>query len=316
MGVRAHVALPLAWALLLTGCGWFGPSSEPDVAPGPAEVDAPYACPGIGPDRVATPGAKDLPTGAVAARLCVSDEPGAFLPPADDVRKRVDSLVRMVNQQPIIGTAVPGPRERRTTGCSGPSPPAFAIVFRYPDGTRTISGNPLGCTGHALQVGNGMRDNSMRVWRTYLRLLAAQRVQDQPPAQHGSSATCASYAHMVRVSPLFNVRRLTSARLCPVDRDNHHVGQSHDLADHQLRVLRTDLQTRQRRGHHRAGSGCPTWRGHHYYDIVASDEWGDRALLYGKCHLYGEVSAVPGLTTRLVQLRAATARMLQLMMER
>jgi hypothetical protein len=317
MGVGARIATPAALALLLGGCGWFGPASEPDVAPGPDVVDAPYACPVIGPDLVATPGSKDLPQGALAARFCLSDDAGGWLPPADDLTRDVDALVRVVNRQQVIGLAAPGARDTRNTGCSGPSAPSFSIVLRYRGGTRTISGNPLGCTGGlALQVGNGMRDQSMRVWHSYFRLLAAQRRRERPPTPPGSRvAACSGLTHGRRVTPLFDVRRLTSARLCPVDRESHPVGPASDLTPAQLRVLRTDLLTRHRRGHHSAGDDCGTWLGHRYYDIVAADQWGDRAALFGRCNGYAEVRAVPGLVMPIVRPLSATARMLQQLLE-
>jgi hypothetical protein len=313
MWVRARSAAPIAAALLLAGCGWFGPSTEPEVATGPDVVDAPYACPTIGPDLVATPGAKDLPTGAVAARLCVSERPGPFLPPADDLTRHVESLVRIVNRRRITGAAVPGPRARHDVGCGGPSDPSFAIVFKYANGTRTISGNPLGCTaGLEVQVGNGMREGSRRVWHTYLTLLAAQRRREQPPTEvHPGLPGCSRLSRSVPVSPLFDVR-LTHARLCAVGRPSRPVGAGHDLAPEQLRELGADLLTRPRRGHHRGGAGCRTWRGHQLYDILANDVWGDRTLLYGRCHQYGQLRAVPGYTIPVVWLRPATARMLQL----
>ncbi|MDX6360164.1 MAG: hypothetical protein QOH37_3218 [Nocardioidaceae bacterium] len=314
MGVRARAAAPIAAALVLSGCGWFGPSSEPEVETGPAVVNAPYACPTIGPDQVATPGAKDLPAGAVAARLCVSDRPGPFLPPADDLTQHVDSLVRIVNRQRIIGAAVPGARDTRNTGCGGPSDPSFAIVFRYAHGTRTVSGNPLGCTaGLEVQVGNGMREGSRRVWEAYLRLLAKQRGEEVHSAgAHTRALPCSRLSRSVPVSPLFDVGRLTNARLCPVDRRSHPVGFVRDLASEQLRVLRADLLTRGRRGHRRGGAGCRTWRGHQLYDIVASDDRGDRTILFGRCYQYGQVRAVPGYNIPVIWLRPATARMLQL----
>lgn len=312
MGVRGRLAFVVVAPLLLAGCGWFGSSSEPHVAPGPAVVDAPYACPDIGPDLVATPGSKDLPTGALAARICLSERPAGWLPPEDDLTSGVDALVRLVDRQQITGTAVVGPRGR-PSGCSGPSPPPFAIVFRYAHGTRTISGNPLGCTGGlALQVGNGMRGQSMRVWHAYFRLLAAQRRRERPPGRPGSRVPkCSGVARTLRVTPLFQVRGLTSARLCPVDRESRPVGLAGNLAAVELRVLRTDLLTRHRRGHHRAGSECGAWRGHRYYRIVATDQWRDRAVWYGKCDGYFEVAAVPGFDMVTVRPLPATARMLQ-----
>jgi hypothetical protein len=316
MGVRARIATVGAFALLLGGCGWFGPDSGPDVAPGPAVVGAPYACPVIGPDLVATPGSKDLPKGARAARFCRSDEPGAWLPPVDDLTRHVDALVQVVNRQPITGLASPGARDTHNAGCSGPSAPSFSIVLRYRGGTRTISGNPVACRGLDLQVGNGMRDQSMRVWHAYFRLLASQRRHERPPTRLGSRvAACSGVAHGLRVTPLFDVRRLTSARVCPVDPESHLVGPARDLTPVQLRVLRTDLLTQHTRRHHSAGDDCGTWLGHRYYDIMAADQWGDRAVLYGRCNGYAEVRAVPGLVMPTVRPLPATARMLQQLLE-
>ena len=76
-------------------------------------------------------------------------------------------------------------------------------------------------------------------------------------------------------------------------------------------MLKADLLTRARRGHRRGGASCHTWQADAHYNIVATDQWGDRAALYGDCRQYAVTNAVPGFVIPFIRLRTATARMLQ-----
>jgi hypothetical protein len=309
MRIRARFATMTAVALLVGGCGWFGPSHEPDIAAGPDVVDAPFACPVIGPDYVATPGAKDLPDGARAARICLSDEPDAWIPPRDALTSNVDELVQVVNRQRITGVAHPGPRDPGNVGCGGPTPPSFAIVFRYPDGTRTISGNPVLCSAIALQVGNAVRAHPMRAWHAYFRLLAAQRQSEEPPSLRRSNARCPGPSRRYVVSPVFDVRRLSGARVCSTNRRGELHDQGEMVPPGRLRQLAIELLTAP--SHHvgRGGPGCATWPASDHYVVSVRDTWGDRALLYGKCASYFRDAPIPGLTMIEVRPRPATIRL-------
>ncbi len=167
-----------ALALLLAGCDagsssqdTGGAGSGPDA---PTGIDnAPYVC----PDRthqVEPTGADILPTGATAARLCgVSGTSPAWRAPSGDLRTGLDHLVRLVNSRRIVG-AQPG------TGCAQQGGSSWALVLRYPSGTRTITGDNAGCWD--LRVGITERWGAQRVYDAYLAALLRQRRQDGSPA--------------------------------------------------------------------------------------------------------------------------------------
>src|SRR5580765_2744596 len=125
-----------ALALLLTGCGSGSSSGDAATRNGDSiagnTVDAtPFACPD--PRAVPSPppiGTDTLPTGATAARICATSTTPRWRAPSDDLRTGLAHLVRVVNAQPLLG-ADPG------TGCAQGGRLAWALVLRYPDGTRT-----------------------------------------------------------------------------------------------------------------------------------------------------------------------------------
>jgi hypothetical protein len=318
MRSRAWAAV-LASSVLLTGCGWFGPPGEPHVAPGPRLVDAPYACPTLGKLSVATPGASTLPTGAIAARLCVTDTTRAFLAPRDDLTTHLDRLVRLVNRERITGVAPsPSPMKFQAV-CGGPTPAGFAIVLRYPGGTRTITGNAVPCQGLPLQVGDGVRANSMRVWHAFVKLLAEQR-RHQPArgvAVPRLEGACPMPRGGAAVTPIFDVRRVVAAHVCPLDRTYRPIDHTARRLDrNDLSILRADLQGRRARMHGRLKYRCDRWGTTVSYLVVMVDVWGDRSILSARCDTYRQAKAVETLDEYgTVRPLPATARMLRRLLE-
>jgi hypothetical protein len=184
-----------ALALLLTGCGSGSSSEGPAgvggalgerIQAGTSGVDrAPYACPDPLNVTLPPPGADTLPMGATAARICVtSGRPGWRAPP-DDLRTGLAHLVRVVNAQPLHG-ADPG------TGCAQFGSSAWALVLRYPDGTRTVTGDNAGCWD--LRVGATQREGVRHVYEAYLRALARQRSRSDPPDVIRRAPRCPQHA--------------------------------------------------------------------------------------------------------------------------
>jgi hypothetical protein len=313
MRVRTGFATMTAVALVLGGCGWFGRSHEPGIAAGPAVIHAPFACPAIGPNYVATPGAEDLPTGALAARFCSTDELADWMPPRDDLIGNVDALVRLVDKQRITGVARPGPRVPGNVGCGGPSQPSFAIVFRYEDGIRTISGNPMPCKGLALQVGNGVRAHPMRAWHAYFRLLATQRRHESSPEAtlRPAPTACTAFHGRHAFTPLFDARRMTDARACRLRPNGSPlVGTTVTLSTRDLSVLRGDLATQEQRDRTRSSHPRCLTGAIDRYLVVAHDVWGDRTVLYGHCNLYSPMTAIASFEPSTFRALSATLRLL------
>jgi hypothetical protein len=132
MGVRVRIALPIAVAMLVVGCGGGGTSSD----------GTPFACPDP-QDQTPMSGADTLPTGATVALLCFHDNRFVWVPPHGQLRTGLDHLVRVVNAQRVHDP-------NSEDNCGGVGAPGWTVVLRYADGTRTIQGDNGGCWGLAV----------------------------------------------------------------------------------------------------------------------------------------------------------------------
>jgi hypothetical protein len=305
-------AAVVASAVILSGCGWFGPTGPPDIPSGPRLVAAAYACPAAG-TTVDTTGSPRLPRGALAARICRTTDSGpSWLPPRDDLTTRVARLVRLVDRLRISGRADPTTM-LKDTGYGGPSNPVYAIVVRYADGTRTVSSGQ--CDGNTLRVGQALRAGSMRVWHRYFRLLAAQRRAGARPAGR-RQGTCDSRSAGFAVTPLFDVHALVAAQMCPLDRRNRPLAHGVRRLDRaQLQVLRAELLRPQHPYRQSPRLGCMRWHAAEHYMVSVVDALGDRAVLFGQCRTYARARPVESLRIPVIRPLPTTARMWQRLLE-
>jgi hypothetical protein len=299
-----------ALALLLAGCdagsssqdtGGSGSGSGPDA---PTGIDnAPYVC----PDRthqVQPTGADVLPTGATAARLCgVFGTSPAWRAPAGDLRTGLDHLVRLVNSRRILG-AQPG------TGCAQQGGRSWALVLRYPSGTRTITGDNAGCWD--LRVGITERWGAQRVYDAYLAALLRQRRQDGSPGVLHPGPRCPRHAVSVSEQlqdPAADPTALGAASvLCVLTaRDARTV----ELPRSAVTALHRDLAT---------AAGRPAdvrWRSHcrslapgAQVLLRGSDAWGGRFSVLFRCDVYRLLPAAT-YRYRFVRLLPATEQALR-----
>jgi hypothetical protein len=298
-----------AFALLLAGCGGGGSSVDADPstsgAPTGAAVTAldstPFACPDP-QDQTPMTGADTLPRGAKAALICYRDNHDLWFAPAGSLTEGVGRLVRMVNAQDIHPNA-------QNENCNADLGPAYSIVFRYADGTRTITGENDGC--HPVMVGSTERGGARRLLAAFLNALARQRMHVPPPDVSRRPPACPT-DRIEPSGPLADPAHVVAASLCT------HLGgpwgeqrAGLPFTPAQVAVLRRDLATAKSRIFR------PTVGGHHCRSLVlrgpvrisALDQWGDQFVVDLACDTYTFVPLTEdGFVT--VHLLPATARML------
>jgi len=182
---------------------------------GRSTTHAPFTCPGTqssdDPDVSLA-----LPSGATGARICFF---GVFDSPSVVLTDSVDELVNAVNAEPV-GYSAPH------FVCGGGDEYEYAIVFRYPDGTRAVSTDQ--CSG--LVVGRFTR-SSGHLDSTFMSLLRKQ--VDVVPGSVTPPACPASPRG--RPAGVGDVRNVVAARFCPAGSN----GPGSELSGDAFRLLRT-----------------------------------------------------------------------------
>jgi hypothetical protein len=301
-----------AAALLLAGCGSGSshPGAEKNVHPETPAVteiaDPGFGCPGPGtsPDAiVATPDLTILPHGAKAAQICYLDNGLLWLAPAGRLTRGVRGLVSLVNSRQAH-------RPQKNEVCNADLGPAYAIVFRYPDGIRTITADTSGC--REIVVGSTERAGGRSLFHSYLAALARQRAHTRPPARRVHLPGCIP-DRIPPFSPVSDPAHLSDARLCPQRPGSApaYVRHGRRLDTAQLAALRHDLASAGQRvfeprpGRHYCRS--PIVQGP--LRITAVDRWGDQFVLDISCDIY-RYETPHGSRFVMVHLLPATARLL------
>ena len=231
--------------------------------------------------------------------LCVHDNHDGWAPPHDRLTTDLDGLVRIVNAQQVQ-------HPKADEVCGGVGAPAWSLVLRYDDGTRTISGDNGGCWD--LLVGDTQRGGSARVFDAYLQALLRQRREQGSPDVAYPTPRC---PRRVRpdtgtYSPLADAGRLASARLCPaqVTRDDRPVL----LTREQVGMVRHDAATATTR-RTPADAACHALPRGLGGAVVGVDAWGDPVTVLISCDTYRTVQ--PGDNRYLfARMLPSTARML------
>jgi hypothetical protein len=154
------------------------------------------------------------------------------------------------------------------------------MVFRYADGTRTISGDNGGCWD--LDVGTSERFGSQKVFDAYLAALQRQRDRSSPPS--GAAAVSCPTSRVQPYSPLASPSRMMKGVICT------HLGphpQAVALNQRQVAVLRHDFATESgRRLSDRAASRCDSPALRTPFFVSGVDHWGDRFAVLVFCGHY------------------------------
>lgn len=299
---REPVVVGAFAVLLLAGCGSGGSSDGAGHTPGGTAVTAvdhtPFACPDPD-DRTPVGGADTLPTGATAALMCFRDNHVPWVPPRGVLRQGLDSVVRVVNAQRVHVAST-------AEGCSGVGAPAWSMVLRYADGTRTISGDNGGCW--SLAVGSTQRFGSKRVFHAYLGALLRQRSGTTPPQSDRPPPTCPDRAEYSQgYSPIARVGRVTAAVVCRLGRGPHRTIR---LTPAQLATLRHDFATAAtRRTRLRGPSDCHALEPRVSGAVVGVDRWGDPFTVLTTCDTYRAVQPARD-RFLFARMLPATARLL------
>jgi hypothetical protein len=240
--------------------------------PGPGVTQAPFACPDPNARHVVDQAGDTLPGGARAAVLCYVDNHDAWYPPAGLLTSHVDSVVRLVNSRRVHTGA--------HDNCGGVGAPAWTMVFRYADGTRTISGDNGGCWD--LDVGTSERFGSQQVFDAYLAALQRQRDHGSPP--RGAGAVSCPTSRVQPYSPLASPSQMTRGVICM--RLGRHP-QAVALNERQVAVLRHDFATESgRRLGARDSSRCDSPVLRTPFFVSGVDRWGDRFAVSFLCGHY------------------------------
>jgi hypothetical protein len=267
------VAVLLALLLVLSACGDGGGSP-----PGPPTLHRAFRCPDPQVEEPRDRGADRLPSGATEALLCYRAVDAEWTAPSGPLTMRLDDLVGLVNSQRTV----------HDDTCSLVGGPAWSMVFRYHDGTRTIDGDNGGCG--TMFVGSSERSGARRAFLAFLGALLAQRRASPPPGSAVRSPAC---PHGQYVFPSFVAQqdRVAAATWClRQDRRWTPVG---DAGAAQLQLLRHEF------AHEPPGSGAfvTTRRCHGlprttYGVLVGRDPWGEAFSSILVCDYYQFV--VPG----------------------
>jgi hypothetical protein len=172
------------------------PTPTPTPTPEPP-VEAP--CPAVDEP---THGPATVLEGAVLVRLCqgIGVE---FDAPADALTTDVAAVAAAINDQPS------GPVPLSCTMDLGRG---YQLVFGYPDGhTQNVAGELYGC--HSLSVGGTSRSDPEKPYRTFIRLLRAQRAASTPPASDVVRPSCGR-GGFDRTSPVARPKEMAVGTLC------------------------------------------------------------------------------------------------------
>jgi hypothetical protein len=221
------------------------------------------------------------------------------VPPRGFLTQGLGRVVGVVNAQQVHEPAA-------DENCGGVGAPAWSMVFRYADGTRTISGDNGGCWD--LAVGSTQRFGSRRVFHAYLDALLRQRSGSTPPHVHVPPPTCPVHAQYLQgYSPIARVGQVTEAVVC------HTQGRSHRtirLTPDQLATFRHDFATATLRPAHLGGpSSCHALGPRVSGAVVGVDRWGDPFTVLTQCDIYRAVQPVRSHYV-FARMLPATARML------
>jgi len=161
------------WLLVVTGllvvAGLVGLFAVKPAAPLAARTPAPPVAPGQSPCTTSPTGADadrmahtlgSVPAGAASVWLCNTNDLGPPVP-SDALTARVDELAAIINSLPELPA---------DASCTAELGPHFALLFYFPDGSRTVVAGQLdGC-----RVIAGRR-GAQQVIDTYLAWLLDQR---------------------------------------------------------------------------------------------------------------------------------------------
>jgi len=294
------LATLLTAALLLAGCDG-DPHPATSSPPGPAVLDASFHCPGAHSSARGDGGSDTLPTGATAARLCLRDNHTPWAPPLGLVTTDLDSLVAVVNGQRIF-------HERPDVGCGGVGGPSWFMVFRYRNGTRTISGDNGGCWD--LLVGPTQRFGSTNVFQAYLRALLRQRHEQGAPEVPPMAPRCPVRTSAAEpqlflgvVSPVADPRLVAAGTWCRrVGRSWRRVGTATPA---ELAVLRHDMRTTSHRDHGLRVQHCRGLPESTHTLLFGSDPWGEPLEVDITCDVY-RLSTPPDPRARFVRMLPGT----------
>jgi len=296
------LALLLAAGLVLSGCG--DHSSSSSGSPAPEVLSGAFRCPGVHAPARGDHGTDALPTGATAARLCLRDNNTPWVPPRGLLTTGLDHVVGVINAQRIF-------HPKPNLGCGGVGGPAWTMVFRYADGTRSISGDNGGCWD--LLVGSTQRFGSKDVYQAYLGAVLRQRDDQGTPDVLPKAPACPvrrspadPSLYLGALSPVAQPRRVAAATWCHrAGREWRRVGTATPA---QLAVLRHDMRTTSHRqyGLHLAHChGLP--RGTDTL-LFGRDPWGEPLEVDITCDVY-RLSTPPDPHTRFVRMLPSTVAM-------
>ena len=267
LGLAAALVLAVPVVRTLHHDGGTPAATAPTVVPGV------FRCPDPQAEAASDHGSDALPTGATAVRLCLHDNNIAWVPPEDVLTTDPDALVGVVNAQRIH-------HPQPDTACGGVGAPAWSMVFRYPDGIRTVSGDNGGCWD--LLVGATQRFGSRTVYHAYLQaVLRQRRVQGPPDVAHPRPTCPPTLRTDGAFSPVADASRITSAVLCVTHRAR--VSRQIPLTGPELARLRHDFATAptRRTGGHGSCRAVPFGAG-----VVGVDPWGDPVSVLISCGTY------------------------------
>jgi hypothetical protein len=292
------VVVAVAAFLVLAGCGDDSASRDGALATaGPTTVDAPFRCadPQAEPRAVVDDGSDTLPTGAEAALLCLHDNNTRWAPPRGTLTSGVDRVIRVVNAQAVHDPSSDLP-------CGGVGAPAWSMVFRYDDGTRTITGDNGGCWD--LLVGRTEREGSKAAFEAYLHALVRQRAHEPAPAFHGAAPPCPARPRLDVFGPVADATRARVAALCT---GQGHAARRAVLTHAELAILRHDFSTASHREvDEDAMSRCSA---DPVVVVRGLDAWREPFQVYVACGAY-RILRPAAATYTFATLLPRTARML------
>jgi hypothetical protein len=207
--------------------------------------------------------------------LCLLDNRVPWTPPHGVLTSDVDGLTHTVNAQRVHH---PDP----DTGCGGVGAPAWAMVFSYDDGTRTITGDNGGCWD--LLVGATERYGSKRVFAAFVQRVLSQRDGQSPARFRAGPPPCSRRAYRLGTfDPVADARTARTAALCLV---REGPPRRILLTRHQLAALRHDFATSERRmvtGN--AAYRCRT-KNPMTYVVRGLDAWREPFTVDAQCGVY------------------------------
>jgi hypothetical protein len=261
--------LAIAMLLLIVHTNEGGNSSPP---PGLGYDAASFHCPS--PRAVARRtggGERALQHGATEAMICPPVGDRSWIAPNQRLTTGLAGLVDLVN----ASTPAASPGQNCVSSMESIS---YVLVLRYPDGVRTISGEPGLCD--SLDFGHEFRSGASAVWQRYLRLLAAQRAYKRPTGST-ERARCPMSPGTAAVSPLPQLASLRLGRLCRSGPRATWSGRGIAVPQRLLDAVRYDV--RHRTQPRASSTRCEERQVRRIFYLAATDEWGDRVLFRIEC---------------------------------